>query len=282
MKARLAIPLCILLAAAPAAGDAARGVKIEKVEFLDARHSEKAKTATLVEGEYLALRVTVSGLQEKDGNLNCVLDLVLKDEAGTVKLQKEKVSGGDFKNSLGRPTASFFIEINSLTGIVGKFRLAVKARDLNAGAADFWESDLSLEPARLGVYNPRFLASGGRDEKPTELPRLLPVGGQVDLAFRILGLTSEGARIHIAIQVDVFDAKTDEKLYTTQGKPLTGLEYAGRGPEDGIIGMTHTLTLTRTGRFYVRVTAEDKLARKKAERDIRFRVMSPEDFDRDF
>ncbi len=282
MGFRLASALSVLLAAPPAGAGPDRAVKIEKVEFLEARHAEKAKAATLVEGEYLALRVVVSGLEEKEGNLDCLLDLTLKDETGAVKLHKEGASGGSFKNSLGRPSAAFFIEINSLTGIVGKFRLGVKARDRNAGSEDVWETDLLLEPARLGIYNPRFLVAGDRDEKRPELPRLLPLGGQIDLAFKLLGLTSEGARIHFAIRVDVFDAATDERLYTTEGKPLKGLEYKGRGAEDGIIGMSHTLSLTRPGRFYARVAIEDKVAGKKVERDVRFRVFSPEELDREF
>jgi hypothetical protein len=262
-----------------------KGIKIEKVEFLESRCA-KPKGSVLAEGEALDVAVKVAGVTEKEGLAHCELDVLFKDASGAVRASQKGISGGELRTTLGFPHAWFLISLNKTTGTVGKMKLVIVARDGKSGETDTWESDLTIEEAKLGIYNLRFLTRAkGEDGKPAraEVPGLFFTPGmtEIDVAWRLLGLRAEGPRVHFKLRADVLDAKSGAVLYTTEGKGLENMEYKGRGAEDGIIQMSHTLFLTRSGEFIVRIVVEDKVAEKTATRELRFRVVSPEDL-RDF
>ena len=260
----------------------AKGLKIEKVEFLDSRCASKPKGPVLAEGEALEVAVKVSGVSEKEGFARCELDVFFKNDAGEVKGGQRSIAGGQFRTTLGIPHAWFLVSLNKTTGTLGKMKISIVARDLQSGESDAWESDLTVEEAKFGIYNLRFLARARTEDGKAaraEVPGVFFTPGmmEVDVAWRLLGLRGEGARIHFKIRADVLDAKSGAVLYTTEGKGLENMEYRGRGSEDGVIQMSHTLFLTRSGEFTVRVAVEDVIAGKTTTRELRFRVISPDE-----
>ncbi len=288
MRIHHALALALLISA-PARADnpALRELKIESVDYLETRFAVKPHPPTLAEGEGLTLRVKVSGMVERNGNLHCTLGLELKGEDGKSKAKSDSMSGGDFKNSLGQTTGTFFIEINNIHDEPAKYTMILTAKDHFGDRSAQWEGPLTLEKAKLGIYTTRFLLRTEKEkekdeeEHRREIASLLFVGGQVDIAFRVLGLTAEGGRVHLAMQVEVYDARIDEKLYTTEGKELAGLELKGRSP-NGEVSASHTLSLTRPGRFYVRLVVTDKLAEKTVKREVRFRVVTPDEMTKEY
>ncbi|TMQ35086.1 MAG: hypothetical protein E6K70_04190 [Planctomycetota bacterium] len=169
------------------------------------------------------------------------------------KLQAQNYLGGTMLHSVAH------LQI-PMEAKPGTYTLRLTIEDRASKATKTLERKGKVLPADFGIVQVGTTADA---EGITAVPPLGTVGQSLFVNFSVVGFERDKARKQPDVEVSM--RLLDEQGNPTTTKPLTGSARSGIPDDYKLLPMQFGLTLNRTGKFTVEVSANDKLSNKTAK-----------------
>ncbi len=257
-----------VLAAAPA--DAA-ALQIKNDHFTYGIFGPERKDAEVIPGDVLILAFDIDGLTVKDeGTVDYTTAMELLDAKGKSEFKEDPIERTAV-NALGGSHQPSWSRVN-IGGDVppGDYTVRVTVADklVKDGKPAVVERKFTVVAPRFGIIAPMLYYQLQASAPPLPAPAMAVSGQQLLFVCGVVGFDSKpGKTPQDRLQTDVtLDlVLLDDAGKPTLPKPFTGSLKAAPADSKDLWGVSFPLTLNRSGKFTIVVTATDKQGNKTAK-----------------